>query len=147
MLLRNVTLYFGYITVGEQPSKDETKYMKQGVKPKKKMRALAPPVSSPSKSTSNIRQLNSNLSETSRPFTGLIIERQTTFLCFCGLLIRQHKCSLLIWRDKFASQSLKERKVSLWRYYLFAVALRPNAGHGLLIFDVSRSHTTTYHSR
>jgi hypothetical protein len=28
MLLRNVTLYFGYIIVGEQPSKDETKYMK-----------------------------------------------------------------------------------------------------------------------
>ena len=29
----------------------------------------------------------------------------------------------------------------------FAVALRPNAGHGLLILDVSRSHTTTHHSR
>ena len=28
-----------------------------------------------------------------------------------------------------------------------AVALRPNAGHGLLILDVSRSHTTTHHSR
>ena len=27
------------------------------------------------------------------------------------------------------------------------VALRPNAGHGLLIIDVSRSHTTTQHSR
>jgi hypothetical protein len=26
------------------------------------------------------------------------------------------------------------------------VALRPNAGHGLLILDVSRSHTT-HHSR
>jgi len=68
-LLRNVTLYFGYITVGEQPSKDETKYMKQGAKPRKKMTVPAPPVSSPCKSTSNIRQLNSNLSETSRPFT------------------------------------------------------------------------------
>ena len=32
-------------------------------------------------------------------------------------------------------------------YFLFAVALRPNAGHGLLILDVSRSHTTTHHSR
>jgi len=30
---------------------------------------------------------------------------------------------------------------------LFAVALRPNAGHGLFILDVSRSHTTTHHSR
>jgi len=26
------------------------------------------------------------------------------------------------------------------------VALRPNAGHGLLILDVSRSHATTPHS-
>ena len=27
------------------------------------------------------------------------------------------------------------------------VALRLNAGHGLLILEVSRSHTTTHHSR
>ena len=27
------------------------------------------------------------------------------------------------------------------------VALRPNAGYGLLIHKVSRSHTTTQHSR
>ena len=27
------------------------------------------------------------------------------------------------------------------------VALRPHAGHGLLILEVSRSHTTTHHSR
>jgi hypothetical protein len=30
--------------------------------------------------------------------------------------------------------------------FFFAVALRPNAGH-VLILDVSRSHTTTHHSR
>jgi len=29
----------------------------------------------------------------------------------------------------------------------FPVALRPNAGHGLLFLEVSRSHTTTRHSR
>ena len=29
----------------------------------------------------------------------------------------------------------------------FFVALRPNAAHGLLIHEVSRSHTTTHHSR
>ena len=33
-----------------------------------------------------------------------------------------------------------------WSFF-FAVALRPNAGHGLLILEVSRSHTTTHHSR
>ena len=30
---------------------------------------------------------------------------------------------------------------------IIPVALRPNAGHVLLILEVSRSHTTTYHSR
>ena len=30
---------------------------------------------------------------------------------------------------------------------LFYVTLRPNAGHGLLINEVPRSHTTTHHSR
>ena len=29
----------------------------------------------------------------------------------------------------------------------FPVALRPNAGHGLHIHEVSRSHTATHHSR
>ena len=29
----------------------------------------------------------------------------------------------------------------------FLLALRPNADHGLLIFEVSRSRTTTHHSR
>jgi len=27
------------------------------------------------------------------------------------------------------------------------LALRPNAGHGLLILEVARSHITTHHSR
>ena len=31
--------------------------------------------------------------------------------------------------------------------FVFAVALRPNAGHSLLILEVPRSHTTTHHSR
>jgi len=31
-------------------------------------------------------------------------------------------------------------------YVFFFVALRPNAGNGLLILEVSISHTTTHHS-
>ena len=31
--------------------------------------------------------------------------------------------------------------------FFFPVALRPYLGHGLLIHEVSRSHTTTHHSR
>jgi len=41
-------------------------------------------------------------------------------------------------------------KVIYWfliTIFFFSVALRPNAGHGLLLLDVSRSHTTTHHSR
>jgi hypothetical protein len=37
--------------------------------------------------------------------------------------------------------------IKLLRYLLFFVALRPNAVYGLLIDEVSRSHTTTHHSR
>jgi len=37
--------------------------------------------------------------------------------------------------------------ILLFIYLFFAVALRPNAGHDLLILEVSRSHTTTRHSR
>jgi len=31
--------------------------------------------------------------------------------------------------------------------FIFLVQLLPNAGHGLVIHEVSRSHTTTRHSR
>jgi hypothetical protein len=45
---------------------------------------------------------------------------------------------------------MKERKISYMTHkeekYLFIVTLRPNAGHGLLILEVSRSHITTHHS-
>ena len=34
-----------------------------------------------------------------------------------------------------------------YNFFSFPVALRPHAGHGLLILEVSRSHTTTHHSR
>ena len=38
-------------------------------------------------------------------------------------------------------------KSLLINIFSLPVALRPNAGHGLLILEVSRSHTTTHHSR
>ena len=39
------------------------------------------------------------------------------------------------------------KRVCILYILLFPVALRSNAGHGLLILRVSRSHTTTHHSR
>ena len=44
----------------------------------------------------------------------------------------------------------KNTKENLYKtnvVFFFAVALRPTASHGLLILEVSRSHTTTHHSR
>ena len=39
------------------------------------------------------------------------------------------------------------QSISANKWTFFFVALRPNPGHGLLILEVSRSHTTTHHSR
>jgi hypothetical protein len=35
---------------------------------------------------------------------------------------------------------------AFFSYFFVAVELPPNAGHGLLILEVSKSHTTTYQS-
>jgi len=43
--------------------------------------------------------------------------------------------------------SEKANKIGCDWWSLFPVSLRPNSGHDLLILDVSRSHTTTQHSR
>jgi len=42
---------------------------------------------------------------------------------------------------------IRNNKLISYKRHFFAVALRPNAGHGLLILYVSRSHTTTHHSQ
>jgi len=41
----------------------------------------------------------------------------------------------------------KSTYIYIYISFFFFVVLRPNAGHGLLILEVSRSHTTTHHSR
>jgi hypothetical protein len=43
------------------------------------------------------------------------------------------------------TSTVKRIRQHIW--YFFAAALRPNAGHDLLILEVSRLHTTTQHSR
>ena len=49
--------------------------------------------------------------------------------------------------SQFLRTRLKYIYIYIYIFFFFAVALRPNAGHGLLIIEVSRSHTTTHHSR
>jgi hypothetical protein len=51
-------------------------------------------------------------------------------------------------------EDLKRQSVRAHQYnmnskknFFFAMALRPNAGHDLLILEVSRPHTTTHHSQ
>jgi len=51
-------------------------------------------------------------------------------------------------QNLFSSSLLsKNTKIKKYFFFLCPVALRPNEGHGLLILEVSRSHTTTHHSR
>ena len=49
------------------------------------------------------------------------------------------------WTDRITSDEVFQRTKE--ERFFSLVALRPNAGHGLLIHEVSRSHTTTHHSR
>jgi hypothetical protein len=52
----------------------------------------------------------------------------------------------LLLRQSFHKEQNKLATVVVMESELFfSVALRPNAGHGLLILEVSRSHTTTHH--
>jgi hypothetical protein len=62
-----------------------------------------------------------------------------TFLFFC--IYR----ALPTMKKKELSSS-REKTGKILEFF-FAVALRPSAGHGLFILGVSRSHTTTHHSR
>ena len=60
-----------------------------------------------------------------------IFEKRLRFLWLVG-----EKKRFLLLADQF-----------LGIIFFFPVALQPYAGHGLLILEVSRSHTATYHSR
>jgi len=64
----------------------------------------------------------------------------TGILKYATSVIQTH----MIHRNLF---DLCDEKYVYTGIFYFAVALRPNAGHGLLILEVSRSHTTTHRSR
>ena len=53
----------------------------------------------------------------------------------------------LLWLLYYSQGRLLFNLLDVPLYVFFSVALRPNACYGLLILEVSRSHTTTHHSR
>jgi hypothetical protein len=52
-----------------------------------------------------------------------------------------YSCSMITYSDRRGNYRVRVSNITL---FLFPVALRPNAGQGLLILEVSRSHTTHY---
>ena len=47
----------------------------------------------------------------------------------------------------FADITEDKLQLSMPYYFSFPVALRPNSGKGLLIYEISRSHSTTHRTR
>jgi hypothetical protein len=77
-----------------------------------------------------------NIAISSRFFSGLQV-----FCCLQGGV--RHSFALFVCALIITASRVEDDIESTF----FSVALRPNAGHGLLILEVSRSHTTTHHSR
>jgi len=83
-------------------------------------------------------------------------EANSRFSQFCQctkkwFIIQQHDSSYFI-KTQCQKSLEHENFCHLYYKYIYSpptppVALRPNAGHALLILEVSRSHTTTHHSR
>jgi len=71
--------------------------------------------------------------------------RISNLICACYWYFTETKKNLQLYK-KFWSYPHTVFRIVITIYF-FSVALRPNAGHGLLILEVSRSHTTTHHSR
>ena len=63
--------------------------------------------------------------------------------------ITLHICRLFLHpRHSVVARTNLSQNCFHWRLiFFFPVALRPIASHGLLIYEISRSHTTTHHSR
>ena len=49
--------------------------------------------------------------------------------------------------SRYTNYATRSTLLMYWYIIFFSVVLRPNAGHGLLNVEVSRSHTTTHHNR
>ena len=83
-------------------------------------------------------QLSTQLQAVELSLRNLLIPRSSNLSPFCG-----HQMFIAV----FITARPLVTLFFIFLLFIFSVALRPNAGHGLLILEVSRSHTTTQHSR
>ena len=74
-------------------------------------------------------------------------------VCVCVCVCRKEWPRKVIWNSSLNFFLSLLHRACCFHYFFnipthspFFVTLRPNAGHGLLIIEVSRSHTTTHHS-
>ena len=67
--------------------------------------------------------------------------------CIGAIVARCVRLTMFMENENGTARLVVLREGFVCLFVLFSVALRPNAGHGLLILEVSRSHTTTYHNR
>jgi hypothetical protein len=58
-----------------------------------------------------------------------------------------HLCEMSVNIHQSTQHNIQSVTVSIFFSFSFSVALQPNAGHGLLIIEVSRLNTMTYHSQ
>jgi hypothetical protein len=90
-----------------------------------------------------------------REYCSQNIKENCTFYVLCNLCIVNKYCKK--WPDYFLLSSCMSVVHSIYVYLefgvvrllltiwsFFSVALRPNAGHGLPLLEVSRSHTTRH---
>jgi len=83
-----------------------------------------------------------------------LIYQQLLPTCFgvCYTIFRETIILLVQKLRAFCNFAIKYTTYSdffflIYNLQTFFVVLRPNSGNGLLILEVSRSHTTTHHSR
>ena len=90
-------------------------------------------------------------------YSDFILLRQTVEGKYCKCATRNKRLSNICTKVTFKNDKDNRRSLclrTLWKedksdknfILLFPVALRPNAGRGLLMLEVSRSYTTTQHS-
>ena len=79
--------------------------------------------------------------------SGCVTTQKSDVLVWCKVSYNEASEVRADVSDMQRTQESEFQTSVLKRCTSFSLALRPNAGQGLLINEVARSHTTTHHSR